>query len=534
MGKLLHLLICLLPALSFAQSHNVSETPTPQGVLLEEFTGIHCGYCPKGHAIAAAMEAYHHQVNVIAVHAGPYADPGSDEPDFRTNDGAYVNDHFGITGYPSGLVSRRDWGVNYILGRSSWEYAAKELMVENAEVNLWAKASYDYSEKTLTVDVEGFYMNLNNEPEQTYNVNVAVVQSRILGPQNGATMGDKYVHNHVLRMYMTPVTGDKVTVTDTDKFFAKTYSAELPSAIKGIDLNPLNLDVVVFITKAMDDVVNATTVHPSYSNCVIKGNFELTDNLIPYHTTSFAGNKVTACLTNLTPNMAEVLNVEVTMGSNKETYDIYLDEPLMPGQRQEVEFTLPATVGDSRTTATLNLLKADKKTINCEPLKLQFESVPHCATYGKVIVRADEDYAENTWTLCDIDGNVVLDCGVVPYTGKEVSFDVTLEDGKYYCLMVTDEWGNGVQNPRGIVKYVNSEGSMQVQNMSIAGFGTRLYFKADAACNPVDAVENINADSNATPEYYTIDGRRITNGKAGANAGIVIERRGTKTTKIAK
>ena len=33
--------------------HTVSTEEQPRGVLLEEFTGINCGYCPQGHATKA-------------------------------------------------------------------------------------------------------------------------------------------------------------------------------------------------------------------------------------------------------------------------------------------------------------------------------------------------------------------------------------------------------------------------------------------------------------------------------------------------
>jgi hypothetical protein len=50
-----------------------------------EFTGIHCTNCPQGHAAIKTIDSvYHGHVIPIAVHAGYFATPYGDDPDFRT------------------------------------------------------------------------------------------------------------------------------------------------------------------------------------------------------------------------------------------------------------------------------------------------------------------------------------------------------------------------------------------------------------------------------------------------------------------
>ena len=49
-------LLGLIPALASAQTL-VNTTPENRTALLEDFTGINCGYCPEGHVIMAALEA---------------------------------------------------------------------------------------------------------------------------------------------------------------------------------------------------------------------------------------------------------------------------------------------------------------------------------------------------------------------------------------------------------------------------------------------------------------------------------------------
>lgn len=77
----------------------VSTEPLPKNVVLEEFTGIHCGYCPQGHAIAQAiMNANPGRAFVIAIHQGSYAVPSGGEPDYRTSFGNAIAGQTGLTG----------------------------------------------------------------------------------------------------------------------------------------------------------------------------------------------------------------------------------------------------------------------------------------------------------------------------------------------------------------------------------------------------------------------------------------------------
>ena len=67
----------------------VSTTPQNKKVVLEEFTGINCQYCPDGHKIANNIKASKPAGDVILVniHTGGYANPSAGQPDYRTADG---------------------------------------------------------------------------------------------------------------------------------------------------------------------------------------------------------------------------------------------------------------------------------------------------------------------------------------------------------------------------------------------------------------------------------------------------------------
>lgn len=56
----------------------VSTSPQNKKAVLEEYTGIHCGYCPDGHKIATNIyNADPNNVVLINIHTGGYATPGA-------------------------------------------------------------------------------------------------------------------------------------------------------------------------------------------------------------------------------------------------------------------------------------------------------------------------------------------------------------------------------------------------------------------------------------------------------------------------
>ena len=95
--KKLFALSLLVPSLAFGQSL-VSTTAELRTGLLEDFTGIHCGYCPDGHAVMASIAAVNPgRVSLVGVHAGGCAVPANGtEPDFRTPQGDSLNAFYNV------------------------------------------------------------------------------------------------------------------------------------------------------------------------------------------------------------------------------------------------------------------------------------------------------------------------------------------------------------------------------------------------------------------------------------------------------
>ena len=97
------LIACAAPKECCGQTF-VSTTPENKNVILEEFTGIYCTYCPDGHLIAQNLHnANPNDVFLINIHTGGYSNPnGLNDPDFNCLYGAAIAANSGLAGYPAG------------------------------------------------------------------------------------------------------------------------------------------------------------------------------------------------------------------------------------------------------------------------------------------------------------------------------------------------------------------------------------------------------------------------------------------------
>ena len=186
---------------SFSQTI-VSTDVENKKVILEEYTGIYCTYCPDGHAIAQALkDQYPNDVFLINIHTGGYANPQGSDPDFRTDFGAALDAQASVTGYPSGSVNRQyfsdlSMGGGTAMGRGQWNTAASRVLDQSSYVNVGVEASINVQNNELTVHVEGYYTG--DSPQSTNYLNIALTQNNTLGPQTGGGMGSDYNHMHRL------------------------------------------------------------------------------------------------------------------------------------------------------------------------------------------------------------------------------------------------------------------------------------------------------------------------------------------------
>ena len=163
--KLTSTLVFVLFAMSMFGQTIVSTNPENKKVILEEFTGIHCVFCPDGHAIAQAIQDGNAgEVFLVNIHVGSFSVPNGGEPDFRTPWGTAIANQSGLIGYPAGTVNRHNFpGLEQgasgttAMSRNVWGNATNQILAVNSYVNVGVEAEIDVQNSEITVHVEGYY-----------------------------------------------------------------------------------------------------------------------------------------------------------------------------------------------------------------------------------------------------------------------------------------------------------------------------------------------------------------------------------------
>ena len=251
MKKYLLSLIIVLFSLELLNAQQyVVTTPTNKNVLLEEYTGGYCSYCPNGHRIANEVAAkYPGRVFPVNIHAGNFA--YTTYPNMTTTQGNEYNNNFGVTSYPTGILNRVGQ-VSY----TQWEAKVDEMMKENAIVNIAGDYTINAATRTVQITVEMYYTG--NSSQSTNYLTVYMLQDDIVGYQAGSNLNPtqivdgQYNHTHVFRSAITSTWGDAVSPTTAGSLITKTYTYTIPQSIgspNGVDVDLNKVYFVAFLTE---------------------------------------------------------------------------------------------------------------------------------------------------------------------------------------------------------------------------------------------------------------------------------------------
>ena len=260
----------------------VSTLPEYKKVILEVFTGSTCSFCVDGHVIAQQIiDNNPGNVFIISIHAGAFAYPDWDVEDFRTEIGTTLDFQTGMMGYPEAMINRDGSQLRY--NRGVWANQVNQRLQEQSPLNVGVQANIDSTNK-LIVDVEVYFTG--TQTVTTNQLHVAVVQNNIEGYQSGSSANPSqvlsngnYSHQNVFRHLITnpnvpglmsSVTwGDTISTITQGTLFANQYTWQLPTDINGIDLDPLNLSVIAFVSEGNqvnDKILSGNQCIPNVMN----------------------------------------------------------------------------------------------------------------------------------------------------------------------------------------------------------------------------------------------------------------------------
>lgn len=460
---------------SIAQ-YQVSTDVQPKNILLEEFTGINCGNCPSAHKIAAnLLLAQENTFYSIAIHSGYYASPFSDQPDFRTPEGEELDATFASgSGYPCGMINRHTFaGTSPIMSRSNWTLCAKEIHQENAPVNLYVTSTYSAADAQLTVHVEGYY-TADVDAQQNF-LTVALTQNNIRGPQSGGGVGSDYLHQHMLRDYLTPLWGDTISDCTEGSFFTKDYTYAVPENINDVAVDPAELEVIVFVANDKTDVLNVTGVKPVCEGLELPLAAEISAYRIPVQGT-YGFNFYELYLRNKSNEPLTSALFDITV--NGTTIQSSWEGEIAPLATSYIKIAIDqSSLIESSNDYSIHLTELNGESYDGNTIEGTFSAPAKTTPLTYIELRTDLYADENTWRIIDADGNVVYNFGPYETNLQKVYNEVAeLESDKTYCFEVTDAWANGVQSPRGYYKLQDDSNGLVAQQLEITGHGYRSFF----------------------------------------------------------
>lgn len=520
-------IITILPVSLFSTflmyGYEVSTTIEKKNILMEEFTGINCGNCPQGHAVAKMLgEARPDNAYLVAIHAGYYARPQSDQPDYRIAEGEAINNEFLVTSYPCAIINRHVFsGSSEQLPRSKWIKSSKEINTDQAPVNLHITSEYDHSTRELQVYVEGYYTLENND--EFNQLSVIFTQNNIQGYQSGSGVGYEYMHQHMLRDFITPTWGDTIVAPRQGEYFTRAYTYQLPEKIGSADVDPSQIEVIAFVSKDKREILNVTGCAPVLKNIELDNKVEITNPLLPIGT-RYGFNFFEVKLHNKFNQPLTSAEFDITV--NGDTQRVAWAGNVKANSSLLTSVKVDSYEIKEGNDYEIKIVKANGLDIEPSSISGSFAAPLDAMEMLKFKFQTDLYADENRYIIKDADGTVVREFG--PYTAgikNIVEESITLEPNTIYCLEIADAWGDGIQEPKGYMKVYNAEDNSLVdQNLSIAGHGARSFFRTNikSAIDAVETGENLNiiydkssgcivvtAETAVYAEIYNITGYRV-------------------------
>ncbi|MDR0348610.1 MAG: Omp28-related outer membrane protein [Tannerella sp.] len=540
--KIIGLLIGIL-AFAPASAYEVSTEIQKKNILLEVFTGIHCGNCPDGDVYTDnLLTVQPEHLFAIDIHSGHYAVPSGGEPDYRIAEGEAIDVEMGADryGYPGAAINRRHFPEEdlLVLGRGRWMKSSKSIHAEDAPVNIYLHSVFDGASRELRVTVETYYTQTVEQSENF--LNVALIQDNIYGVQSGAATSN-YNHRHMLRAYLTPLWGDTLDAPQQGDYFSREYTFVVPEAIKAVPVKAEDLDVIAFVSAGKREVLNVTGKKPEYVNYSkpLAATLQASKPAMGFR---YGYRFFDARLTNNSDQVITSALFKVTVNENEQTVN-------WTGEIASFE-TLPVRLGvesypifPENNRYNIQLLSLNGQNVSGNVLEGSFNAPVEATPKIQVRIKTDLHADENTFVIRDKDGEVVHEFG--PYSpGRSDTYNetVNLEPSEIYCFEITDAWGDGMLDSRGRYFLHSDDGSLFAQNYEVKVFGDKVFFQttlpptalfSPAKQTPVDVIV-INSDRKtidlisqtvSTGEIeislYSIDGKRLLTRKFGATKGFL-------------
>jgi hypothetical protein len=439
----------------------VSTEPANRNVIIEEFTGRNCGYCPDGHLIANTIMANNpNRAWAINVHAGGYA-PTS-YPNFITTDSEAIRAGFGATSFPTGVVNRSTAAPQ---GRTSWTNLANAQLGQASECNIAGQVRINEATRTATITVEVYYTG-NSTVAENY-LTVAMLQDSIMGSQSGMSsnpaqvVNGTYCHMHILRDIINDSPwGEAISPTTQGTLITRTYEYPIPEVIGSPNGVEVKLQHIFFLAW-VSERFQGTPSRPILTGCELEKTMMTDEPIYPMvnnisqqvgascsHTQQFGFN-----LTNIgTEDLTSVKFYAEVGGSAVKEFE--WKGTLPSGDKTQVEFDMELPFG--LYNGVLQIEEA-----NGEPFQSESGFVAECLEWAEVSLEEDvtslkiyiiqDQFGEQiTWDIINSTGDLIAAGGPYQHLVGSGSTQPNIQNvenipvNDCYLFRIYDSNGNGI------------------------------------------------------------------------------------------
>jgi len=559
MKSFFRILLCVMIAFNCYAQNFVSTTASNKNVLIEGFGGINCYYCAEADATADSIQNSHpDRIVWINIHAGIFAEPSGNEPDFRTSYSDTLLSVSGLTIYPAGMINRREM-PNFAqssgalaIEANNWSEAADTILAEASPVNIAARSEFNISSRLLKVIVETYYTS--NSINSQNRLFAALLIDSLRAVQEGATVYNptaigsdgKYIHRNILFDYINTAT--YITNTNSGSFRADTFYYSVPADFNGTDFDLTSPKVAVWITE--NDSAKVLTA--AYSQMTIVSNDNVSAALISadwdadFNLLCGTESAAEISIVNLGNTAIDSITVDYTINSGTaQRLSATLTTPLAIGRSQSIQ--LPAIGGLNSFVNSINMkITSINNANNADTSEIvtvlnQAQVMVSDSTNGVLSVRFDNFPNDISWALIDeTDGLTILADSNYILSNTLINQRFTAVNGHCYSFKIEDAYGDGLCCGSGQGYYELKIGNLRILRETEFGFetGTKFNFEEgviavnsldkndlDVAIYPNPAKDFANIKFNSTSysdvklEVYNLLGQLIEQKKLVANEG---------------
>jgi hypothetical protein len=480
----------------------VSTAPQNKKIILEEFTGIYCGYCPDGHSIANSIYAANPgKCVLINIHTGGYANVAAGEPDLKSTMGTAIAGISGmsILGYPAGDINRVNFGTASLAqntvtpfgmaqNRNTWTSTANTTKGQAAYCNVAVEGSVDAITRVLTYTAQVYYTA--NSPATSNSLTVVLLEDSVLGPQHNYgsptlynasnyNADGSYNHNHVLRTGLTTGNfGITIPATTTGTTFTTTGTYTIPATYGAAGkTNPCilgHIKLAAFVTESNVKTINGANGPVAITN--VPNLDGILFGLVADPEVC-SGNLLATKFSLSNNGSANITSAAITYSVNGGSAQVYNFSGNLAPYTQTL-ITLPAYSFVPNTTNTLSLVITSVNGGNDQNATndMTAKSIPLTTKIANGLnlsmdFTQDQYGSESTWEISEeVSGTVIASGG--PYADLAAS-GILLHSQAFsvnpnlcYKVIVNDAFGDGFNAGTGAGNYKIKNGAIIVYTMN--------------------------------------------------------------------